>query len=77
MIRRLGQRGLEFVRLSTPKRGVDWDERTRTKEIFFIHGQRRKNWSKHVANELGNYDYLLGADVRMHFTYRIPLHLTW
>ncbi|KAJ6531810.1 glycoside hydrolase superfamily [Mycena capillaripes] len=40
--------------------GLDWDHRTRTKTIYRI---APKGWSQHVANELGNYDYLLGADI--------------
>ncbi|KAJ6513236.1 alpha amylase [Mycena sanguinolenta] len=43
--------------------GLDWDHRTRTQAIYKIAGKGRKGWSKHVAKELGNYDYLLGVDI--------------
>ena len=42
---------------------MDWDARTRTKGIYYIPGSGRNGWSKFVADELGNYDYLLGCDV--------------
>ncbi|KAK7033141.1 glycoside hydrolase family 13 protein [Favolaschia claudopus] len=43
--------------------GLDWDHRTRSKAIYRIAGPGRKGWSRNVANELGNYDYLLGIDI--------------
>ncbi|THH06432.1 hypothetical protein EW145_g4101 [Phellinidium pouzarii] len=43
--------------------GVDWDAKTRTSEILYIDGPGRNGWSKFVADELGNYDYLLGCDI--------------
>lgn len=43
--------------------GVDWDSKTRTKGVLYIPGSGRNGWSKYVANELGNYDFLLGCDV--------------
>ena len=43
--------------------GIDWDNKTRTKSIFKFVGSGHKGWSRHVDTELGNYDYLLGADV--------------
>ncbi|KAI5122309.1 hypothetical protein M0805_002385 [Coniferiporia weirii] len=43
--------------------GVDWDARTKTSEILYIDGPGRNGWSKYVADELGNYDYLLGCDI--------------
>ncbi|KIM84842.1 glycoside hydrolase family 13 protein [Piloderma croceum F 1598] len=43
--------------------GVDWDQRTNAKGIYRITGEGHKGWSKHVDKELGNYDYLLGADI--------------
>ncbi|KAL5485987.1 hypothetical protein ACEPAI_7031 [Sanghuangporus weigelae] len=43
--------------------GVDWDARARTKEIYYIPGPGRNGWSKFVADELENYDYLLGCDI--------------
>ena len=44
--------------------GIDWDRKTRTKNIFRIVGSGHKGWSRNVDRELGNYDYLMGADVR-------------
>ncbi|KAK7050974.1 hypothetical protein VNI00_005086 [Paramarasmius palmivorus] len=43
--------------------GVDWDQRSKTRQIFRISGGGHKGWSENVDRELGNYDYLLGADV--------------
>ncbi|KAH9944815.1 alpha amylase [Amylocystis lapponica] len=43
--------------------GVDWDQRARLKGIYRIVGGRHQGWSPWVDNELGNYDYLLGADI--------------
>ncbi|KAH8118061.1 alpha amylase [Phellopilus nigrolimitatus] len=43
--------------------GVDWDAKSRMNDIFYINGPGRKGWSNFVANELGNYDYLLGCDI--------------
>ncbi|KAJ7601776.1 glycoside hydrolase family 13 protein [Mycena polygramma] len=43
--------------------GLDWDHKTRSKGIYRIATKGRKGWSQHVANELGNYDYLLGVDI--------------
>ncbi|KAJ7931533.1 glycoside hydrolase family 13 protein [Mycena leptocephala] len=43
--------------------GLDWDHKTRTNGIYRIASKGRKGWSQHVANELGNYDYLLGVDI--------------
>ena len=43
--------------------GVDWDELTRLKGVYRIVGPGHQGWSRWVDNELGNYDYLLGADV--------------
>jgi hypothetical protein len=44
--------------------GVDWDEGLGSSEIFRIAGPGHQGWSTRVKTELGNYDYLLGADVR-------------
>jgi hypothetical protein len=44
--------------------GVDWDHRTQKRAIYQIVGKGHKGWSPNVDNEFGNYDYLLGADVR-------------
>lgn len=49
----------------TPSSGIDWDHRTRKNEIFRIVSDKHKGWSQHVDKEFGNYDYLLGIDVRM------------
>ncbi|KAI0001425.1 alpha amylase [Russula compacta] len=43
--------------------GVDWDHRTRKRGIYKILGKGHKGWSPNVDKELGNYDYLVGADV--------------
>ncbi|KAF8486078.1 alpha amylase [Russula ochroleuca] len=43
--------------------GIDWDQRTRKQGIYQLVGKGHKGWSPNVDNELGNYDYLLGADV--------------
>lgn len=40
--------------------GVDYDELEGTTGIYRFVG---KEWSREVSNELGNYDYLMGADV--------------
>lgn len=45
--------------------GLDWDVLTQTSGIYRISGQNHKGWSTQVDTELGNYDYLLGIDVRM------------
>lgn len=39
--------------------GVDYDERTKRSSIFLFEG---KHWDENVDRELGNYDYLMGAD---------------
>lgn len=41
--------------------GIDWDHITKNHGIYRM---TNKIWSPKVDNELGNYDYLLGADVR-------------
>ena len=43
--------------------GLDLDHRTQSKGVYRLVGQGHKGWSRHVDRELGNYDYLLGADV--------------
>ena len=43
--------------------GIDWDQRTRKKGVYKIVEKGHNGWSPNVDNELGNYDYLLGADV--------------
>ena len=42
--------------------GIDWDERSGRSGIWLFEG---KEWSEGVAHELGNYDYLMGADVHV------------
>ena len=44
--------------------GLDWDQRTKTKGIYRIVSDKHKGWSLFVDKEFGNYDYLLGIDVR-------------
>ena len=41
--------------------GVDWDHATRERGVYRMSN---KSWSLRVDDELGNYDYLLGVDVR-------------
>lgn len=43
--------------------GTDWDDRTQTLGVFYIHGPLRTGWASNVSKELGNYDYLLGNNV--------------
>lgn len=45
--------------------GLDWDHRERREGIYRIVGGNHKGWSKLVDTENGNYDYLLGIDVRL------------
>lgn len=40
--------------------GIDWDQDRAVKSIFKFAG---KDWDKEVDSELGNYDYLMGADL--------------
>ncbi|KAJ6494839.1 glycoside hydrolase family 13 protein [Mycena vitilis] len=59
--------------------GLDWDHKTRSKAIYRIATKGRKGWSQYVANELGNYDYLLGVDIDhrnpgVQFLFRRPAH---
>ncbi|KAI0684103.1 alpha amylase [Cytidiella melzeri] len=56
--------------------GVDWDHRTKSKGIFRIEGPPHKGWSRYVDKELGNYDYLLGVDVRTDNAVVLSVHLT-
>ena len=52
---------IDQVRSQTCPPGVDWDQITKKNEIYRM---TNKIWSPRVDDELGNYDYLLGADVR-------------
>lgn len=40
--------------------GIDWDEKRNKQAIYKFHG---KEWEEEVDRELGNYDYLMGADI--------------
>ncbi|MBW3067915.1 MULTISPECIES: alpha-amylase [unclassified Actinomyces] len=40
--------------------GTDWDEATRRNSVWLFEG---KEWNEDVTDELGNFDYLMGADV--------------
>ena len=42
--------------------GIDWDAANKRNAIFKIV-ENGKDWSRSVTNELGNYDYLMFADV--------------
>lgn len=42
--------------------GVDYDEKTKENGIFRILGDH-KNWSSDTDAEMGNYDYLMNADI--------------
>lgn len=44
--------------------GVDFDQKTKTKKIYRFVGPGHKGWSRNVDDELGNYDFLMGNDVR-------------
>lgn len=48
--------------------GIDWDQRTRKRGVYQIVGKGHEGWSPNVDQELGNYDYLLGADVGLFVT---------
>lgn len=41
------------------------------KGVYRITGESHRGWSRFVDSELGNYDYLLGVDVR---TFLLALH---
>ncbi len=40
--------------------GCDWDQRNQRKGVYLFEG---KSWDTHVDIEMGNYDYLMGADL--------------
>lgn len=42
--------------------GVDWDNRKKEHAIFELEG---KTWDEKVDREMGNFDYLMGADLDM------------
>ena len=44
--------------------GVDWDQKTKTKGVYRIVEPGHRGWSRNVDTELGNYDFLLGVDVK-------------
>lgn len=58
-----------FTLLTLPSwvSGIDWDARAKEKGVFKITQGRTRGWSTFVSGELGNYDYLLGADVSAPF----------
>lgn len=43
--------------------GVDWDDITKISGVYRITSEGHQGWSQHVSKELGNYDYLFGADI--------------
>lgn len=43
--------------------GTDWNHRTQENGVFRIVGQDKPGWAPDVDPELGNYDYLMFADV--------------
>lgn len=55
--------------------GLDLDHRTQSRGIYRLVGQGHKGWSRHVDRELGNYDYLLGADVCIPSCLHVLRHL--
>jgi hypothetical protein len=59
--------------MTSPFAGVDWDQRAQKREVYRIVGKGHKGWSPNVDKELGNYDYLLGADVGSFVTTSIPI----
>ena len=43
--------------------GTDYDQKTKTNGVYRFLGREKKGWAKDVDSELGNYDYLMFADV--------------
>ncbi|PYI24514.1 alpha-amylase [Aspergillus violaceofuscus CBS 115571] len=43
--------------------GVDWDDTAKENAIFRICGAGKPGWAQDVGQELGNYDYLMFADL--------------
>ncbi|PYI36077.1 alpha-amylase [Aspergillus indologenus CBS 114.80] len=43
--------------------GVDWDDASQQNAIFRICGAGKPGWAEDVGRELGNYDYLMFADL--------------
>ena len=43
--------------------GTDYDQKTKTNGVWKFVGHEKKGWAKDVDKELGNYDYLMFADV--------------
>ena len=64
--KRLGANGADEVKAHPFFTGIDWDQRTKTNAIYRIVSDKHEGWSPHVDKEFGNYDYLLGIDVRSH-----------
>lgn len=53
---------------------VDFDNLTKTKGLYLFEG---KSWSDNIDIELGNYDYLMGADVDFNHQAVIQEYLDW
>ncbi|NLB89814.1 MAG: alpha-amylase [Clostridiales bacterium] len=54
--------------------GVDWDDRRKEHAVFELEG---KQWETKVDQELGNFDYLMGADLDMSSTEVISRLIEW
>lgn len=50
----------DFIWNASHFSGVDWDERSKTSQIYRIEG---KHWNDDVDTEHANYDYLMGTDL--------------
>ncbi len=57
---RRGKKYSDFCWNHTHFDGTDWDELTSQKALFLFNG---KNWDDDVDIEMGNFDYLMGADL--------------
>ena len=53
---------------------MDWDAKTRKKGVYRIVSDKHKGWSQFVDKELGNYDYLLGIDVRLSIDFGVAFN---
>lgn len=43
--------------------GIDWDKTSQQNAIYKLIGEKHRGWSPNVDQELGNYDYLMGANL--------------
>ncbi len=43
--------------------GVDWDQNRQQRDRIYRFNSPGKTWAPDVSGELGNYDYLMGADI--------------